>query len=109
MYEKFTAYLDSFGNGGVSGTDLSGSIQAFVSDFSQSELMDPNGMELMGSKGWATRSALKNDIPGMSAEEVCACLSTFVLQESFCPGILQDLINQDILPKMLERLKALDG
>ena len=109
MYEKFTGYLDSFGKGMTTEADLQSSIESFVAAFSQSELMNPNGMEIMGSKGWATRSALKNDAPNMTAEEACACLSAFVMQESFCPGIVLDLINQDILPKILERLKELDG
>ena len=108
MYQKFTDYLDSFSKGATAGTDLQGSIESFVADFSQSELMDPNGMELVGSKGWETRTALRNAIPNMTAAEVCACLSTFVLQESFCPGSILDLIKQDIFLKILERLKELD-
>lgn len=108
MYEKFTSYLDSFSKGAASEANLQSDIQSFVTEFSQSELMNPSGMEIMGSKGWAARSALKNDIPNMSEEEVCACLSAFVMQESFCPGIILDLIHHDILPKILERLKELD-
>ena len=107
MYEKITGYLKFFGKN--ASPEAQEKTAAFVADFSQSGLMNPDGMEIMGQRGWATRTALKNDAPTMTAEEVCACLSAFVMQESFCEGILWDLVQQGVLPVLLERLKELDG
>ena len=50
-------------------------------------------------------------LPGefyMTADEIFVCLSAFIQQDAFIPGILQDLIQQDVIPKMLKRLKELD-
>ena len=44
----------------------------------------------------------------MTADEIFVCLSAFIQQDAFIPGILQDLIQQDVIPKMLKRLKELD-
>ncbi len=109
MYEKFTEYLEFFGKNADQQGDLSAKAAAFAADFSQSEFMNPNAMEIMGAKGWATRSALLKDAPSMTAEDACACISGFVMQESFIPGVLLDQIQQGILPRILERLKELDG
>ena len=108
MYENITKYLDFFSKNTLSKEELQEKIDLFVRDFSQSELMNPDAMNIMGMHGWATRSALKNAIPTMSAEEVCACISAFVMQESFLQGILLDQIQQGILSRILERLKELD-
>ena len=105
MYEKITRYLDPFSNKSASQEE----INAFVTDFTQSGFMNPDGMDIMGTRGWATRSALRNDAPTMTAEEACACISAFVMQESFIEGLLLDQIEQGILPLILERLKELDG
>ena len=107
MYEKITGYLDTFSKGAAD-PEIKEKISSFVSDFSQSGFMNPNAMEIMGNKGWATRSALKNDIPAMSADDACACLSGFVQQEFFCEGIILDLISNGIFTGILERLKELD-
>ena len=108
MYEKITSYLDFFGEN-ADKSNLEGKIQSFMQDFMESGLMNPDGMNIMGERGWATRTALKNDAPTMTAEEACACISTFILQENFCPGGLLDQIQQGILPPILARLKELDG
>ena len=106
MYEKITKYIDVFGEDAA---DLSNQIQSFAAEFSQSGFMNPDSIEILGQHGWADRSALKNDAPTMTAEEACACLSAFVMQESFCEGILLDQIQQGILLPILRRLKELDG
>ena len=109
MYEKMTGYLDSFTDASLPEGDLQKKLQKFAADFAQSGLVNPEGMMIMGIRGWATRSALRNDAPTMTGEEVCACLSAFVEQESFCPGILLSLVKEEVLPRLLARLKELDG
>lgn len=109
MYEKITKYAEIFGGSAGAPENLPEKIQAFIADFSQSEWMNPDGMQVVGERGWATRSALRNDIPSMTAEEVCACLSAFVQQEAFLEGIILDLVQQGILPQMLQRLQELDS
>ena len=109
MYEKITNYLDLFRKIEAGTAAESGEVKAFENDFMQSGRMDPDGIVLMGNRGWASRSAIKADTPSMTAEEVCACISAFVMQESFCQGILLDLIKQGVLVPLLERLKTLEG
>lgn len=109
MHENITKYLDFFSKNTLSKEELQEQINLFVRDFSQSEFMNPDAMDIMGMRGWATRSALQNAIPTMSAEDACACISAFVVQESFFQGIVLDQIQQGILPRILERLKELDG
>lgn len=105
MYEKITCYLDSF-VGDAAGQNEK--IEAFASEFMQSEFMNPNAMEAMGERMWASKTKLREDAPSMTADEVCICLSAFVQQEAFIPGILADLIKQGVIPAMLQRLKELD-
>ena len=107
MYENITKYLEVFGEDGASVSPEQ--VAAFADAFTQSGLMDPNGMETMGARGWATRTALREAAPTMTAQEACACISAFVLQESFIPGVLADQIAQGILPLILKRLKELDA
>lgn len=109
MYEKITGYLDAFENGTVSDEELGKEITSFIDDFSQSGFMNPDAMQVMAEHDWATRTALRNDAPSMSAEDACACISAFVMQESFIEGIILDQIKQGILPLILKRLKELDG
>ena len=109
MHENITKYLDFFSKNTLSKEELQEQINLFVRDFSQSEFMNPEAMDIMGMRGWATRSALQNAIPTMSAEDACARISAFVVQESFFQGIVLDQIQQGILPRILERLKELDG
>ena len=45
----------------------------------------------------------------MTAEEACVCISAFIQQESFIPGVLADLVRQDVLPGILKRLRELDA
>lgn len=106
MYEKITKYIDVFGENAAPAADA---IQSFVAEFSQSEFMNPEAMEILGTRGWEKRSALKSDAPTMTAEDACACISAFVMQESFCEGIILDLIQQGVLLPILKRLKELDG
>lgn len=109
MYEKITSYLDFFESSSVSDSELQTKIESFADAFMQSEFMNPNAMEAMGERAWAGKAALKNDAPSMTAEEVCICLSAFVQQETFIPGILLDLVRQGVIPQMLKRLKELDN
>lgn len=70
--------------------------------------MTPDAMESMGERAFAGKEALKNDAPTMTAEEVCVCLSAFIQQETFIPGILLDLVRQGVIPAFIRRLKELD-
>lgn len=109
MYEKITAYLDCFSNTEAPEAEISAKIGSFVEDFSKSGLANPEALMIMGMRGWATRSALKADAPTMTAEEACACLSAFTEQESYCPGVILELVRQGIMAQILQRLKELDG
>ena len=109
MYEKITSYLDAFEKSGGSAGDLNDKIKSFVAEFTESEWMNPNAMEAMGERMWASKSALRAEAPTMSAEDACICLSAFIQQETFIPGILLDLIQQDVIPQILKRLKELDS
>ena len=82
MYEKITAYLETFSSGAAP----EDKIKAFAADFMESGLMNPNAMEAMGSRVMASKTALKND-----------------------PGILTDLVSQGVIPQMLKRLQELDS
>ena len=108
MYEKITSYHDVFGKNAVSESELQKKIESFVTDFMQSEFMNPNAMEAMEKYAWVSKSELKNAASTMTADEACTCLSAFVQQESFIPGILLDLTQQGVLPQILGRLKELD-
>ena len=109
MYEKFTRYIDFFENDAVSETELNEKVQAFGADFMQSEFMNPNAMEAMGERMFKGKAELKSDAPTMTAEDACVCLSAFVLQENFIPGVLLDLVKQGVIPQILKRLKELDS
>ncbi len=109
MYEKFTSYLDVFGGNPVPEAELQKEIETFAKEWAQSEWMVPDAMEAMGQRAWASKSSLKNDAATMTAEEACVCLSAFIQQDSFIPGVLQDLIQQGVLPEILKRLKDLDS
>ncbi len=109
MYEKITSYLDFFENSAVSEAELNEKIKQFSDDFMQSGFMNPNGMEAMGERVMAGKSQLKNDALTMSAEEICNCLSAFVQQDAFIPGIVLDLVQQGVVPQMLKRLKELEA
>lgn len=105
MYEKITAYLETFSSGAAP----EDKIKAFAADFMESGLMNPNAMEAMGSRVMASKTALKNEAPTMSGEEICVCISAFVQQDMFIPGILTDLVSQGVIPQMLKRLQELDS
>ena len=109
MYEKITAYLDSFGDHASSEAELQKETESFARDFMQSGLMVPDAMEAMGARAWASKSALKEEAAAMTGEEVCVCLSAFAQQEAFIPGVLQDLVQQGVIPRILARLKELDS
>ncbi len=109
MYEKITSYLDFFDNGTLSEPELNEKINLFSADFMQSEFMNPNAIEAMGDRMWLSKTELKNQALSMTAEDACICLSAFIQQESFIPGILLDLIQQGVIPQILKRLKELDS
>ena len=102
------SYINIFDDASISENDLKEKLKSFSDDFMQSGLMKPNAMEAMGDRMWASKESLKNDAPSMSADDVCVCLSAFVQQDAFIPGILLDLVKQGVIPEMLKRLKALD-
>ena len=108
MYEKITSFVDFFENHAGSEDELNKQIEKFAKDFMESEFVHPNAMEEMGDRMFASKSALKEAAPTMTADEIFICLSAFVQQDAFIPGILQDLIQQDVIPEMLKRLKELD-
>ena len=108
MYEKITSFVDFFENNAVSEGELKKQIEKFANAFMESEFMHLNAMEEMGDRMFAGKSALKEAASTMTADEIFVCLSTFIQQDAFIPGILQDLIQQDVIPKMLKRLKELD-
>ena len=91
MYEKITAYLDFFGRDAIPESELQEKTKEFSVDFMQSGFM------------------VSNDAPAMTAEEACVCISAFIQQESFIPGVLADLVRQDVLPGILKRLRELDA
>ena len=109
MYEKITSYLDYFDNGGLKGNELDEKVKAFAADFMQSGLMNPDAMEAMGDRMWLSKTELKNNALSMSADDACVCLSAFVQQDAFIPGILTDLVQQGVIPQILKRLKELDS
>ena len=109
MYEKIISYLDFFDNGTLSEPELNEKINLFSADFMQSEFMNPNAIEAMGDRMWLSKTELKNQALSMTAEDACICLSAFIQQESFIPGILLDLIQQGVIPQILKRLKELDS
>ena len=109
MYEKITAYIIIFDDASISENDLKEKLKSFSDDFMQSGLMNPNAMEAMGDRMWASKENLKNDAPSMRAEVVGVCLSGFVQQVGFIPGFLLDLVKQGVIPEMLKRLKALES
>ncbi len=109
MYEKITSYLDFFDNGTLSEPELNEKINLFSADFMQSEFMNPNAIEAMGDRMWLSKTELKNQALSMTAEDAYICLSAFIQQESFIPGILLDLIQQGVIPQILKRLKELDS
>lgn len=109
MYEKITSYLNFFDSDTISESELNEKIKLFSDDFIQSEFMLPNAMEAMGERIMASKSELKNDAPTMTAEEACTCLSAFIQQDAFIPGVLLDLVKQDVVPQILKRLKELDS
>ncbi len=108
MYEKITAYANIFEDNAVPKADLPGKIESFSNDFMQSGFMVSDAMEAMGERAFAGKEALKKDAPTMTAEEVCICLSAFIQQEAFIPGILLDLVQQGVIPALIRRLKELD-
>ena len=109
MYEKITKYADIFSKDAASPADRKKEIQSFIADFSQSGYMNPDALQVMGERGWISRSVLKNDLPSMTAEDICACFSAFIQQESFIEGIILDTIEKGILQELLERLKEQDS
>ena len=109
MYEKITAYLEFFGNDALPEAQSKEKIDAFTNEFMSSGWMNPNAMEAMGERAFAGKAALREAASTMSAEEVCTCLSAFIQQDAFIPGILPDLIQQGVIPQMLKRLKELDS
>ena len=108
MYEKITAYLDAFESGAPE-AELKKAAEAFANDFAQSGFMVQDAMEAMGDRAWASKSELKDSAPSMTAEEACVCLSAFLQQDSFLPGVLLDLIQQGVVPQFLKRLRELDA
>ena len=109
MYEKITAYLDFFGRDAIPESELQEKTKEFSVDFMQSGFMVSNAMEAMGERAWASKSQLREDALAMTAEEACVCISAFIQQESFIPGVLADLVRQDVLPGILKRLRELDA
>ena len=108
MYEKITSYLNTF-DGGASDEAIQKDMAAFAEDLEQSGFMTPNAWEAMGDLAWASRDALKEAAPSMSAETALTCLSAFIQQESDFPGIFILLVREDVVSHMLRRLKELDG
>ena len=109
MYENITKYIEIFGNDAADDGKLQADLAAFTDAFQQAGLMDPDGLNVMGARGWATRSALLEAAPSMTVQEACACISAFLQQEMFIPGLLADQVKQGILPAILQRLQALEG
>lgn len=109
MYESITSYLDFFEKNDISETELQKKAEEFSEKFAQSEFMNPNAMEAMGERILASKSSLKADAPSMTSEQALVCLSAFVQQNTFIPGIVPDLIQQGVIPEILKRLKELDA
>ena len=109
MYESITSYLDAFAGDSLSEEELQASISSFAGAVMQSEWMVPDAIEAMGERAWASKAVLKAEAAAMPAEEICVCLSAFVQQEAFIPGILLNLIQEGVIPQFLLRLKELDA
>ena len=109
MYESITSYLDFFEKNNISEAELQKKAEEFSENFMQSEFMNPNAMEAMGERMWSSKSSLIADAPSMTSEQALVCLSAFVLQNTFIPGIVPDLIQQGVIPEILKRLKELDA
>ena len=109
MYESITSYLDFFEKNDISEAELQKKAEEFSENFMQSEFMNPNAMEAMGERMWASKSSPKADAPSMTSEQALVCLSAFVQQNTFIPGVVLDLVQQDVIPEILKRLKELDA
>ena len=109
MYENITKYIEIFGNDAADDGKLQADLAAFPDAFQQAGLMDPDGLNVMVARGCATRSPLLEAAPSMTAPQPCACISAFLQQEMFIPGLLADQVKQGILPAILQRLQALEG
>ncbi len=108
MYENITSFIDAFENNATSEAELKKQIETFANNFAESEFMQPDAMEAMGDRMFAGKAALKEAASTMTADEIFICLSAFIQQDAFIPGILQDLVQQDVIPQMLKRLKELE-
>ena len=93
----------------ISEAELQKKAEEFSENFMQSEFMNPNAMEAMGERILASKSSLKANAPSMTSEEALVCLSAFVQQNTFIPGVVPDLVRQDVIPEILKRLKELDA
>lgn len=109
MYEKITAYTGLFSDAAASDAELQKGIAAFGEDFAQLGLMREDAMEVMGELILASKDALRQAAPTMSAERACACIAVFLMMEPDLPGTMLDLIRQDVLPQILKRLQELDA
>ena len=108
MYKRLTGYADEFKALAQDEAALAEKAAAFARDVKLHGIEDPGAMERMMEKGWITNSSLLEAAPAMTAEEVLTCLAAFVAQEEFIPGILANLVQLGVLPRILERLAELD-
>ena len=88
MYEKITGYLDAFENGAASDEELRKKITSFVDDFSQSGFMNPDAMQVMAEHDWATRTALRNDAPSMSAGSIWQRVRALSINTAYSSPVL---------------------
>ena len=83
-------------------------IGEFIQEFSRSELADHDYGEKMDARGWWDESAMNAAIAEMSAEDVGTCITAIWRRDRFSEGTILRFIKNEILAKLLTRLKELD-
>lgn len=124
MYEVLTKYIKYFssenefgewkGGGQSDGTvqfpyvAFQRTIHEFFADFSSGGFSDKNYGETIEKRGWNRADAMCAAIDGMTAEEVCTCITYVIRTDRFSEGTFLSYVKKGIIAKLLGRLEQLD-